>query len=252
MKKYYALAAVFLLSGCSTKRQKSPEELSSEELKPKITAALDKKQKNTALIYLESLVTQHPDDQNISAYKLMLADLYFAKGRYPESYELYSHFHEMYPSDKRAEYAFYRAILAQYHQTLPRDCDATMTEKTRKLCTDYLNNELYFGYRKDVVDIDRTCCQKLIDKEVSTYNFYLRQGRLQSAENRLAHLRKTYLAESDDLEPRLLYLESKLAKQQKTFDILNEKTSLLIEKYPDSGFTRMAKNLRIPPASFDF
>ena len=98
-------------------------------------------------------------------------------------------------------------------------------------------------YAKDVLDIKRTCEQRLIDKEVHICNSYMHDGKYQSARNRLKGLRQEWLVEYEDLEPRLLYLEGKLAKKEHDDQSMQERVMVLVEKYPDSSFTRMARSL---------
>jgi outer membrane assembly lipoprotein YfiO len=246
------LVVILLLAACSKQRRKEIEDMNFIELKNKTISSLKRHNKRIAIAALEQLVTQHSDNQNIASYKLMLADLYFKTGRYIQSYELYDHFRELYPSDVRAEFASYRSILSKYHQMSRMDRDSTETENTLELCKKHLLNPQYLRYRKDVGDIERTCRQRLVDKEVYVYNVYLRQKKLKSAENRLKHLRDTYLSTEADLEPRLLYLEGKLARRKKESETVKEKVITLVNKYPDSPFTRMARSLVMKKKRFLF
>jgi len=217
--------------------------MSFDELKQKTLSSLELKKQELATEYLEKLVAQHPDHENIAEYKLMLADQYFENGNLPSAYQMYDHFSEFYPSDPKSEYANYRSVLSKFYQTLKIDCDQSDTENTIKLCRNYNSNLLNQTYKSDILDIQRTCERKLIDKEVYVYNFYLKKGKYESAQNRLDYLKVNYLPENPSLEARLLFLESKLAHRQKDNNLVKEKIELLANKYPESQFTRMAQQL---------
>jgi len=244
------LVLAILISGCA--KQKKKEDMAFNDLKSRATAYMDKKRYDDAAEYFEQIVSQHPDHPDIAAYKLVLAGLYFKLGKYPAAYEMYEHFNQFYPASSKAEYAKYRAVLAKYYQTLKMDCDQTETEEATRLCQEYLNNTDYRKYRTDVVDIQKTCEHKLVDKEVYVFNFYLRQGKYDAAEKRLETLRKTYLASNNALDARLLYLESKLAKKQKNKTLLTKNIEKLATKYPESQFTLMAQSLVSSKNNFIF
>ena len=243
-KKYlfFLTALLFTLPHCA-KEDKNIENMSFDELKQKTLSSIEQKQKDLAIECLEKLVAQHPDNENIAEYKLMLADQYFENGNLPSAYQMYDHFTEFYPSDQKAEYANYRSILSKFYQTLKFDCDQSDTENTIKLCKNYNSNNLNKTYKSDVLDIQHTCERKLIDKEIYVYNFYLKKGNFEAAQNRLDYLKVNFLPENPSLEARLLFLESKLAHKQKNKNLEKEKIDILANKYPESQFTKMAQQL---------
>jgi len=237
----FSIAFLLLLASCAKDVKK--EEMPLSELSEKALAALENKKRDVAIEYLEQIIYRFPDHQHIAQYKILLAEQYFKKDRYAEAQELYDHYSQFYPSDTRAEYAKYKSILAMYHQTLRHDCDQTETEKTILLCHEYLQNLTYAKYQKDVFDIQNTCENKLIDKEVYVFNFYLKRGEIAASRNRLTYLKEKFSEKHPELSPRLLYLECKLAKHEKNDTIVTQNLSVLKQKYPASQYTNMAKGL---------
>jgi outer membrane assembly lipoprotein YfiO len=243
---------LFLLPQCA-KEEKKVEDMNFNELKKKTLSALDLKKDELAIECLEKLIAQNPDNENIAEYKLMLADLYFNSGNLPSSYQLYEHYKEFYPSDKKAEFAAYRAILSKFYQTLRIECDQSDTEQTIKLCDQYTHNSTYQEYAKDVVDIRNTCQRKIIDKEVYVFNQYLKEGKKRSgkkrevkfdaARTRLKYLHDTYLEKDPALQARLTFLECKLDQAEKNEEALKQKVEFLADQYPNSHFTKMAQRL---------
>ncbi len=192
------------------------------------------------------------DQQDIAQHKLALAEIYFKLGKFPSAYELYSHFAQFYPSDEKAEYAKYQAILSKFYQTLRLDCDQTTTLETTRLCREYLGNSSFKGYINDVRDIQNTCEQKLIDKEVYVFNYYLKQKKYQAAQNRIKTLEKEYLPKNPKLEDRILYLKCQLAKAQRKHQEFKETFDLLTTKYPLSQFTQLAQGHKKKTSNFFF
>jgi outer membrane protein assembly factor BamD len=243
IKSMLSLAILIVLLPNCGKQEKKTEDMSFDELKQKTLSALERQKNDMAIDCLEKLIAEHPDHQNISEYKLLLADQYFNAGNLPSAYQMYEHFTEFYPADEKAEYAYYRSILAKFYQTLKVDCDQSYTGDTIKLCDTYIDHPQYLNYQNDIKDIRNTCERKLIDKEVYVYNYYLKQGKFQAAQNRLDYLRANYAFNNPTLEARLLFLEAKLAQKQKQDETLKQKIETLAENYPDSHFTKMAERL---------
>ncbi|MCF7799794.1 outer membrane protein assembly factor BamD [Candidatus Babeliales bacterium] len=236
------IAVLFLLSSCN-KEEKKTEEMSFEELKQKTLSFLEDKKNEPAIENLEKIIAQYPENENISEYKLMLADLYFNTGNLLSASQMYNHYKEFYPSDSKIEFAYYRSVLSKFYQTLKIECDQSDTEKTINLCQEYLDNTLFKAYKNDILDIKKTCEHKLIGKEVSVFNFYLKRGDYDTAANRLKYLKNKHLENNPEIEARLLFLEAKLAQKQKNEDKLNENIEILANKFPDSSFTKMAERL---------
>lgn len=245
--RFYLLplfAVLLFLGGCA-KHEKKPEDMSFDDLKNKSMALLDKKKDYDAIVYLEQLISQHPENQYIFEYKFILADLYLKVGRLEEAYGLYKHYTELYPSEKKAEEAHYKSILSKFYQTLKvsKSCDDSDTQQTVNRCKLYLSNDSYSNHKNDVRDIKYTCERRLIDKEIYVFNTYLRRKKFNSAQNRISYLREKFLNNHPDLEDQILFLESKLAHKQKDSKLANEKIKVLATKYPESRFTRMAHNM---------
>ncbi len=237
------VATLLLLASCAKKTTKSKEEMGFDDLKTNALVGLEQKKYDNATEYLEKIVAKFPEHHDAGKHKLTLADTYFKMGKYPSAEKLYSHFSAYYPSDNKAEYAQYKAIRSQFYQTLRTDCDQTATEYTIQHCKKYCENPTFIKYLKDVQDIQNTCEHKLINKEIYVYNFYLKQKKYDAAQNRINYLKDNYLVKKQSIEPRVLYLECKLAQKQKNAKTLENKLEQLISKYPTSHYARMAQSL---------
>lgn len=246
MKKIliYSLLCALFFSSCA-KQEKKPVEMSFNELKTKALELVKKGKNEEAIEFLDRLVSQYPENQDIFEYKFMLADLYLKVGRLDAAYKVYKNYTLLYPSESRTEEAHYKSILSKFYQTLKinKDCDDTDTQKTIKQCEAYLGNKFYNKYRNDVKDIKFTCESRLIDKEVYVFNTYIRRKKYQSAKNRIENLRANFMENHPYLEAKILYMESKLAYKSNKLGEVKEKIDTLNAKFPESQFTKMAHNM---------
>jgi len=246
-QKFFSLGLLvgfILFFGACGKKEKTIEEMSFKELVVKVDEALEMKRKENAIPFLEQLVAAYPEHQQIADYKLKLADLYLKDARHEAAFVLYENFGNLYPSHPQASYAHYQQILAKFYQTLKisESCDSSLTEQVVTLCSAYLENPVFKEHRQDVTDIESTCHHRLLDKEVYVFSSYLRQGKMDSAKSRLAYLKEKYSGEKHkDLEPRLLYLECKLAHKEHNQTQESELFNKLADAYPESEFTHMAQ-----------
>ena len=253
---YFLALGVILLPACGKKSSEKPDlatqaEANFTQYEGKVTTALEKNHKRIAQQHLQSLIDEFPDDQRTAEYRLRLADLYFEEGKkhfdndaLKASCDLYKKFYTLSPSDERAEYASYRAILSKFYQTHRIDCDTRHLENALKGAKEHLDRSEYVkkAYHKDVTDIVYTCERKLIDKELYVFKSYMRQDKLQSADARLSYVREQYLEKHPELEPRLVYLECKLLRAKKDEDWIPEKVAFLKRHHADSECAVLANN----------
>lgn len=267
---YSGVVGIFLLfAGCAKQSvEKKPTEMTFSELEEGAMRALESHEPLKATSYLTTLVEEHADSARTPEHRLRLADLHFAYGREnieePEAlkmaYECYKKFYKLNPSDPKAEYASYRAILSRFYQTTRYECDSTLIEKTIKSCNKHLANERFVrgDHANDVRDVRYTCQRSLVDKELYIFNTYLRDGKIKSARNRLNYVRDTYVEVIPDLEARLLYLESKLAFEEDKPEIASRNVKKLVSEFQDSEYTVLAQNFVsykkkfFAPAEFDW
>ncbi len=254
---YFLLGLVVLLPACGKKQEQEHANLTQAEAnfaeyEGRVTKALEKNYKRQTQTTLQALIDEFPDDARTAEYQLKLADLYFDEGKkrfdndaLQAADNLYGKFYTLSPSDERAEYASYRSILAKFYQTHRIDCDTRHLQEALSGAQLHLGRTEYIkkSFHKDVNDLIYTCERKLIDKELYIFKTYMRQGKLKSADARLKYVREQYLPKHPELEPRLLYLECKLLRDQKDEDWIPEKIAYLQQKHPESEFTVLATNL---------
>lgn len=237
----FALMLLLLLAGCA--KNKTKETMTAPELEKKVSAYVKAHKQDSAIPYIEELIARFSDHRNISKYRILLAELHFKEANYSAAKDIYNHFSEFYPGDQKAEYAKYKTILSAFYQTLPADCDQSHTEETIKQCKEYLANSGLEQYRTDVTNILSSCNERLIEKEIYIFNFYLSRKQFDAARNRLKYLKTTHI-DNKDLEARLLYLEYKLATKEKNAPVATNIFNTLHAQHPESPFTAMAESFK--------
>jgi len=237
------LLGVLSLVSCA-KKVKNNEDCSFDELKANTASYIDKNRKDLAIDALEKMVENYSDKPEITDYRLKLANLYFEKGEYEPAYTWFKKFYKLNPSDLQADFANYRGILCKFHQTFGPNRDMTNVLKTVKKCEKYLtSSDKNSKFKKEVKDVLYTCEKMLIDHEVFVYDFYIRRGKLQSAQSRIDYLKENFVKKHKDLEPQILYLEIKLAHNQKNKELETQKLQALENKFGNSHYVAMAQNL---------
>lgn len=240
---------ILFISGCAKVQEKS--DMSLEELKEKATALLKKEDYEEASEYLQCIITRFPDNPKLANYKISLANCKFKEGSYEPAYQLYENFYQYYPSDKRAEFAKYRAALCKFNQILSFDRDQSPTEAAIRACKSYEEMPTFNKYRTEIEKIHKTCVHTLINKELHICKFYIKQGKTKAAQKRLEQAQQLY-GNDPEVESALLYLQCKLANKEKNNQGLQSALSDLSTKYPDSKYVSMAENLVKKPIDFVF
>lgn len=238
----YALVviATLLIAGCA--KHKTKETMNAEELTTKAHAYIKNKRHDDAIQYVGELISRYPDHAKVGKYKILLAELQFKAKNYSAAKELYDNFSEFFPADKHAQYARYKTILSSFYQTLPADCDQSYTEETARLCKEYLAKSPTSKYSKDIEKIFAQSQERLAEKEVYVFDFYLRKQQFDAARSRLAYLKEKFGKEAT-LEPRIAYLEYKLALKEKKYDLADEHKNKILASYPNSRIAEMTVQL---------
>ena len=219
--------------------------LTETSIHKEICLAQEEKNNSREVELLEHAMHEFPESGYLATYNLRLADLYLETDKITQAYHIYDNFALLHPTHVLAEYASYKAIIAQFRQTLKihRDCDSTITEEAVKLCKNFLIKIPTSQYTDHVDDILNTCNERLIEKETYIFQQYIQEGKTQSAEKRLAKIKKHFLQESDQFESNILFLECVLAQAEGDEENIIRNIDLLQDKYPSSSFALMAANI---------
>ncbi|MCK5632361.1 outer membrane protein assembly factor BamD [bacterium] len=216
------------------KKRKTLSTYDYETLKKEKEKFLAKGNNDLAIKFIEKMVPLCTDLAELSGLMLELADLLFETSHLVKAERLYTEFVHLYPGHKQAEYASYKSILCSYWKTLDHFRDQSKTHETLALVDTFLQRkEIFTTYQKEVIEIQTSCQEKLLDSEVSIFNFYLQRGDLLAAKTRLENIEKEFLTLLPDKEPILISLACDLAQKENNTTVLEEKKLLLEQKFPE-------------------
>lgn len=220
-------------------------EATLDEMLEQVDLDTEKGQYFSAAQWLEKIIRRYPENAKVVEYRYKLAESYFLAKKYQLASEAFSSFAKFYPADEREGDARYFALMSKYNysKSFSVECDSTPTKEVSEMCSALLADESMIDRKNEILAILNHCDERLLNKEVAVFDSYLRRKKFDSAEVKLGKIKSDFLAKNSTLEPRIVYLECKLAK--KTNDLTNAQACLdqLLEKYPDSRFTRMASGV---------
>jgi outer membrane protein assembly factor BamD (BamD/ComL family) len=142
------------------------------------------------------------------------------------------------------EYALYKAVLCSFYATLDADRDQSKTLETIALANTFVSRKnIFTKYTSEVENILTSCYQKVVESEIGIFNFYINQGNVLSAQQRLDHLNKEWLAKLPTCAHQLNDLQARLDNQQalitaKTAPKKSSESSTTVAQAPSSFSNR--------------
>lgn len=201
-----------------TSKYKTYTAMSYEELEIAKNEQLKHHNNQSAIKYLERLITLCDDINKKADHILELADLYLEQSLYEDATKWYTEFTTLYPGSKQIEYATYKAIVCSSQRILSPDRDQTVTHETLALCDSFLERQNIFTTHLDEVrNIKNTCNKTLSQSELYISTFYINHGDYQSAQMRLKGIRNDWLIKLPEIETELALLEVQLGEVFKEF-----------------------------------
>lgn len=197
--------------------------------------AVEKKDRSTAIKYLDRMAKLCPNAQELRIIVLELADLLFEEGKYEKAYLIYDQYVKNYPGNS-VDYirAHYQKIVCSYYQVLDFDRDQTITEKTLELCEQFSETCKNSAYEQEVSTMVVACKKKLAHHELYIAQQYMISNDAIAVSKRLAHVRDAYLM-VPDVEQQLLLVEVAFAEKVGNSTFAQAKKAELAEKYPQQS-----------------
>jgi outer membrane assembly lipoprotein YfiO len=242
LQSVITFACMILLSGCTKKsdeirisNQKKPQKFSSylredgkvvrkwaeyrpvhkmpyEELAHEKKLLEIKKDYHLLIMYLDQLIKVCPNQDELAAYRLQLADIHYIQENYDKAKDNYDAYADLYPGSPFAEYALYRSVLTRSKILRTPDRDQTLTkeliEKARLFIKKYGKKSEYAG---EVQVILHDALYRLFTAEVITFYFYLNNNMLLGAKQRLDYIKSTNLKVLPSIAAEVAVLEYELA-----------------------------------------
>lgn len=198
----------------------------------------------SAAQWLDKIIRRYPENPQIVEFKYKRAECCFLGKKYMLASEAYDNFAKLYPNDPREKEAKFLALSSLYNHTknFSVDCDSSMTKEVINACNKMLQEESMTEKHKQVASIMKHCQDRLLNKEVAVFDSFIRRKNFDSASRRLEKIKAEHLAGNQQLEPRLVYLECKLAAATKNEDKAKNCLDILEEQFSDSKYAKMASS----------
>lgn len=219
--------------------QNRPEDL--ELLALECTKEFKYKEAADVYAHLQSIV-QEPElkaNANFNQGKSL-----FLSGDYEKSALVLNKFAADFPENKNCSEARYLSLVSKYNcaKKVNLGLDQRAIEDVSKLAQSLAKDEALISKRVEIASIAQDCKERLCSKEIEKFELYLRISDFVSAKNRLCKIKEEYADLSNDFAPRMLYLESKLAKASGDQDSAKELVMKLVDQHADSRFAKMARS----------
>lgn len=190
--------------------------------------------KDTAIKYLEKMIPLCTDMHELEKIMIELGDFYYETGRLTKAFTMYREFVNLYPGSEKVEYALYRAIICKFDEIYDAERDQAPTRETIKLADEFLERaDVFVTHKSKVEEIRKKCWERLFENELTIFNFYIFNKRITAATKRLKLIKEEFELLMPEFEPRIILLEVELAEAQNNNELVEQKQSELLEKFPD-------------------
>jgi outer membrane protein assembly factor BamD (BamD/ComL family) len=195
--------------------RKTISKMSFDELKVAKDALVAKKDTVVVAKYLEQMIKMSDDVKTTGGLMVELADVYFDLGELAKAELIFTEYARLYQGSDLIEYALYKAVLCSFYATLAADRDQTKTHETVKLANTFIaRKDIFTKYSSEVETIRTSCYQRIVESEIGIFNFYMHQGNLVSAQQRLDNLNKEWLEKVPTCAHQLGEMHARLSTEK--------------------------------------
>jgi outer membrane protein assembly factor BamD len=238
-----ALAALLVLSGCSTVRGwfgGRPGTLPpAAKLYEEGESALLKGKYGQAREALVRLVERHPDSDLVPQARLLLGESYYREQEYAPAVREFEQFMTLFPGHSAADLGQYRLARSYFDQMPTVERDQGFTEKAlgefRKLIKQYPESR----YAPDAIAKIEACRLRLAQKELWIAAYYVRQGKLEAALQRYDAVLKDYARTA--VAPQALFEKADALVRLGRTDEATTALRRLVEEHPGNEWSRRAR-----------
>jgi outer membrane protein assembly factor BamD (BamD/ComL family) len=188
----------------SLKNYKHFKMMSYEELKVKRDELLAQNKKFPAINYVERMLDQTKDLNEIRELRIMLADLYFETEDYPKAQKKFAEFKTFYPNHPKTEHASYKEIESAWLLSTSPDRDQTKSHEIIDLANEFLKNVNYVEKREAVKQIKKEAQVKILCQEINTIEFYLKDKNTKAVAKRIEFIKDKF---KELIDEKILVIE---------------------------------------------
>lgn len=191
-----ALLPGLLLGGCSTVadwfHQRPQALLPAEDLYELGQKDLERKRYEDARAAFLKIVERHPQSTFAPRARFLIGEAYYREAKFDEAVREFETFLSFFPRHEVADLVQYRLAMSYYDRLKPVEQDQALTAKAlehfKKLLREYPDSR----YASDALAKIDLCRGRLAQKELWVASYYLNQGNLVAARQRIEHLLREY------------------------------------------------------------
>jgi outer membrane protein assembly factor BamD len=194
------LTLALLLGGCSSVggwlvdlfKQRPTSLPPASELYAAGEEEMNKRRYEDARLQFRKVVERHPQSTYAPKAKFLIGEAYYREGEFDKAIKEFEGFLAFFPRHEISDLAQYRLAMSYYDQMKPVEQDQSITaraiEQFRKLMREYPDSR----YASDALAKIDVCRGRLAQKELWVASYYLNQGNIVAARQRLEVVLKDY------------------------------------------------------------
>lgn len=194
------LFACLLVGGCSWASNtlgslftQAPQALpSAGELYQQGESELGRRRYEDARTAFRKIVERHPQSVLAPRARFLVGEAYYREGEFDKAVKEFDGFLSFYPRHEIADLVQYRLAMSYYDQMKPVEQDQSAAARAmvefRKLVREYPDSR----YASEALAKADVCRGRLAQKELWVASYYLNQGNLAAARQRIEFLLKEY------------------------------------------------------------
>jgi outer membrane protein assembly factor BamD len=194
------LILALLLGGCSTVggwaadlvRQRPQPLPPASELYAMGEQEMNKRRYEDARLQFRKVVERHPQSTFAPKAKFLIGEAFYREGEFDKAIKEFDGFLAFFPRHEISDLAQYRLAMSYYDQMKPVEQDQSITAKAadqfRKLVREYPDSR----YASEALAKIDVCRGRIAQKELWIASYYLNQGNIVAARQRLELVLKDY------------------------------------------------------------
>ncbi|HEV8586018.1 MAG TPA: outer membrane protein assembly factor BamD [Methylomirabilota bacterium] len=192
MARALLLSVLLLAAGCAWLKPQPTPILPPEELYQLGETELDKKRFAEAREQFRKVVERHPNSSYAPRARFLIGESYYREADFDKAAKEFEAFLAFYPRHQIADLVQFRFAMAYYDQIKPIEQEQAFSQKAmeqfKKLVKEYPESR----YATDAIAKIEVCRGRLAQKEVWVAAYYMNQGNVGGARQRLEKVVKEY------------------------------------------------------------
>jgi outer membrane protein assembly factor BamD len=192
MARILLVLVLLLTTGCSWLKPQPTPILPPEELYQLGESELEKKRYAEAREQFRKVVERHPNSSYAPRARFLMGEAFYREAEFDKAVKEFEAFISFYPRHQIADLVQFRLAMSYYDQIKPIEQDQSLAGKAmdqfKKLVKEYPESR----YATDAIAKIEVCRGRLAQKEVWVAAYYMNQGNIGGARQRLEKVVKEF------------------------------------------------------------